>query len=255
MTPTASAADTLEKVRQRGALKVGVQYVAPEYAAGSKFRTPEGIEHVLAQDLAQRLQVKAVAVQGDAGKGADQLKSHKLDVLLAVAPANHSQRAATVTATVPTGYVAAPMAIMRIDTTIKTWEQLKGHTVCVPQGGRYAGLAARHGAIEKPYKAPADALLGLRIGACDATIHDAALLEELLKLPEWKKFSARLQAGVGAGAPLEIVLPAGDDKARAYFQQVAKEWQAGSTLQQQLRLMARNIAFEVYLDQDVPDCH
>jgi polar amino acid transport system substrate-binding protein len=251
MAPAESVADTLANIRQRDVLKAGMQYVAPEYAAGSKFRTPEGIEHVLVQDLAQRLHVKAVAVQDDAGKGAAQLKAGKQDLLLAVAPSSQSMRAGPVT--VPTGYVAAPMAIMRSDTAIKSWEQLKGHRVCVTRSGRYAGLAARYGATEKPYKAAADALLALRTGACDATIHDVALLEELLKLPEWKKFSARLTSG--AGAPLEIVLPAGDDKARAYFQQVAREWQARGYLQQQLRLMARNIAFEVYLDQDVPDCH
>lgn len=251
MVSTATAADRLETIRQRGALNAGMQYVAPEYAAGRKFRTPEGIEHVLAQDLAQRLQVRAVAVQDDASKGADLLKARKADLLLAVMTANPSLRMATIT--VPTGYVAAPMAIMRTDTTIKRWEQLKGRSVCVPRGSRHAGLAARYGATEQPYKAPADALLALRIGTCDATIHDAALLEELLKLPEWKKFSARLTPL--AGAPLEIVLPASDDKAHAYFQQVAKAWQTGGYLQQQLRLMARNIAFEVYLDQEVPDCH
>lgn len=249
----AGAADALEKMRQRGELKVGMQYVAPEFVPGTanKFRTPEQIEHALAQDLAKRLGVKAVAVAtGPAREGA-LLRTRKTDLLLALAPAKAAVRGDTVS--IPTGYVAAPMAIMRTDTTIKTWEQLQGRTVCVPAGGRYAGLAARHGAIELPYKAPADALLGLRIGACDATIHDAALLEELLRLPEWKKFSAKLP--VGAGTPLAFVLPAGDARARAYFEQVARDWQASGALQQQLILMARNIAFEVYLDQDVPDCH
>jgi len=251
----ADVADALEKIRQRGELKVGMQYVAPEFVPGTanKFRTPENIEHVLAQDLAGRLKARAVVVKGDAGTAAAQFKARKADLLLAVAPEKLSLPAAVVA--VPTGYVAAPMAIMRTDTTIKSWEQLKGRTVCVPAGGRYAGLAARYGATEKPYRAVADALLGLRIGACDATIHDAALLEELLRLPEWKKFSARLAPVPGAGAPLVFVLPASDDKARAWAQDVAKQWQARGTLQQQLRIMARNIAFEVYLDQDVPDCH
>lgn len=249
----AGAADALEKIRQRGELKVGMHYVAPEFVPGTanKFRTPEHIEHALAQDLAKRLGVKAVAAATGAATDGALLRARKADLLLALAPSKAA--GLDVTVTVPIGYVAAPMAIMRTDTTIKSWEQLKGRTVCVPRGGRYGGLAARYGAVEKPYRAPADALLGLRIGACDATIHDAALLEELLRLPEWKKFSAKLAPL--PGAPLAFVLPAGDDKARAWFEQVAREWQASDTLQQQLRLMARNIAFEVYLDQDVPDCH
>ncbi len=221
----AGAADALTQVRQRGTLTVGMHYVAPEFVPGSanKFRTPENIEHVLAQDLAQRLQAKAVVVQGDAGTAAAQFKAGKADLLLATAPEKLSLPAAVVT--VPTAYVAAPMAIMRTDTTIKSWEQLKGRSVCVPAGSRYAGLAARYGATEKPYRAAADALLGLRIGACDATIHDAALLEELLRLPEWKKFSARLTPL--AGAPLAFVLPAGDGKLRAWAQDVAKAMAGG----------------------------
>lgn len=247
----AAAADLLAQIRQRGELTVGMAYVAPEYAAGSKFRTPEGVEHVLAQDLAQRLQVKAVPVQEAGGKNGRRGKGRKADLQLLVAQASTAAGAGM--ASVPTGYIAAPMAIMRTDTTIKSWEQLKGRSVCVTQSGRYAGLAARYGATAKPYRAAADALLALRTGVCDAAIHDAALLEELLKLPEWKKFSARLTPL--AGMPLAIVLPQDDDKARTWATQVTQDWQASGYLQQQLRLMARNIAFEVYLAQDVPDCH
>lgn len=255
MALPATAGDTLALIRQRGELKVGVAYVAPEYVAGSKFRTPEGIEQVLAQDLAQRLRVKAVLVQLGTGNNSGTVKDGKTDWQLLVTATGTAAGSASRAggAIVQTGYVATPMAIMRSDTPIKTWEQLKGRTVCVTQSGRYAGLAAQYGAIEKPVKAAADALLALRTGRCDATIHDAALLEELLKMPEWRKFSARLTST--PTAPLEIVLPAGDDKARTFVQQVAKDWQASGYLQQQLRLMARNIAFEVYLDQDVPDCH
>jgi len=155
---------------------------------------------------------------------------------------------------IPTGYAAAPMAIMRTDTDIKSWPQLRGRTVCVAAGGRYAGtLAARYGATEVVHKAPADALLALRIGACDAAVHDSALLEELIRLPEWKKFSARLPAG--PQVPLAFIVPAHDQQSAALLAQVAREWAAAGYLQAQLQKAARNIAFEVYLDQDVPDCH
>ncbi len=245
--------ETLAQARQRGELKVAMHYVAAEFVPGSadKFRTPENVEHALAQDLAQRLQATARIVKGDAGTAPAQFKSGKSDLLLVTLPEKMSLPATLVT--VPVGYVAAPMAIMRTDTTIKTWEQLKGRTVCVPASSRYRGLAASYGAKEMPVRAATDALLGVRIGSCDATIHDAALLEELLKLPEWKKFSARLAPP--AGAPLVLVLPAGDRKLHAWAQEVVQQWRTNIYPQQHLRVMARNIAFEVYLDQDVPDCH
>ncbi|MGB6055269.1 MAG: transporter substrate-binding domain-containing protein, partial [Burkholderiaceae bacterium] len=172
-------------------------------------------------------------------------------LLLALADGDPLYRSATV---IPTGYSAAPMAIMRTDTTIKHWAQLKGRVVCVAEGGRYAGWsAAKYGAIEQRYKAPADALLALRIGECDAAVHDSALLEELIKLPEWKKFSARLPAG--PKTPLVLVAPRGDPSTARFLKQAALEWRAANMPNQWLAKAVRNIAFEVYLDQNVPDCH
>src|SRR3546814_19750149 len=97
------------------------------------------------------------------------------------------------------------MAIMRTDTDIKSWQQLKGRTVCLSEGGRYVGaLTRQYGAVEIVFKAPADSLLALRTGGCDAAVHDDVMLKELLKLPEWKKVSARLPPG--PAAPLTFVL-------------------------------------------------
>lgn len=250
---SAAQGDILAQARQRSELRVGMHYVAPAFVPGSadKFRTPENVEHALAQDLAQRLQASARMVSGDAGTAQAQFSAGKADLLLVTLPEKMSLPATLVT--VPVGYVAAPMAIMRTDTTIKTWKQLKGRTVCMPASSRYRGLAAGYGAKEIPVRAATDALLEVRVGTCDATIHDAALLEELLKLPEWKKFSARLAPP--AGTPLVLVLPAGDRKLHAWAQEVVQQWRANSYPQQHLRVMARNMAFEVYIDQEVPDCH
>jgi polar amino acid transport system substrate-binding protein len=84
-------------------------------------------------------------------------------------------------------------------------------------------------------------------------VHDDTMLEELLKLPEWKKFSARLPAV--QRTPLVFVVPAGDAKSVAFLQKTANDWHASGYLDQLNRKRARSIAFEVYLDQDAPDCH
>jgi polar amino acid transport system substrate-binding protein len=173
-------------------------------------------------------------------------------VVLAALPAGGPLDRSTVV--VPTGYAAGPMAIMPTNTTIKTWEQLKGRPVCISEKSVYIGtIAARYGAIEKKFNAPADSLLALRTGQCDAAVHDSTMLNELIRLPEWKKFSARLPAG--QSIPLVFVVPAGDTSTVAYLKQVAGEWQSNGYLNQLVTKTARQIAFEVYLDQDVPDCH
>jgi polar amino acid transport system substrate-binding protein len=249
---SAIAADGLDRAKQNRKLVAGVHYVVPEYKAGMKFRTPETVDTALLDDLTQRLHVSLSTVRIEPGKQVQSLRSGKVDVALAmIGDSDPLLRNATV---IPTGYAAGPMAIMRSDTTIKAWEHLKGRKVCVSEGGQYVGtLASKYGAIEKVYRAPADALIAVRIGECDATVHDNVMLEELIKLPEWKKFSATLP--VGPRARLAFVVPSADKTNAAFLKQVTDEWATKGHVDQLVKKSVRNIAFEVYLDQNVPDCH
>lgn len=242
----AQAAGALDDAKQRGRLVVALDYVVPEYKAGAKFRTPETIDNALAEDLAKRLRFPLATVKAQPGLPKEGNIALTTLADPAALPSTH--------VAIPVGYRAGQMAIMRSDTTIKSWEQLKGRTVCVSEGGHDAGtLAAKYGAIEQVYRAPADALIAVRTGVCDATVHDGAMLEELIKLPEWKKFSARLPAG--PKGTLAFVVPASDSKTIAALKQVAGEWISAGYPDAVMKKAVQAIAFEVYLDQDVPDCH
>jgi polar amino acid transport system substrate-binding protein len=241
-----------ERARQQGALIVGMNYVAPPYVAGAKFRTPENVDAALAESIAEHMKVKLTGVPVHQNDRAKAIASRKADIVLTtMSDADSSDNSVTI---VPTGYSAGPMAIMRSDTSIKTWEQLKGRKVCVAKDGRYVGtIADKYGATEMVFRAPADALLALRIGDCDAAVHDSTMLEQLIKLPEWKKFSARLP--VGPVSSLVFAVPAHDAHTAGLLSRLANQWSATGHLKQLTEKMVRNIAFEVYLDQNVPDCH
>ena len=122
-------------------LVVLLDRVEPEYKPGAKYRTPATIDNELAEDLARRMQMpltKADAGQAAASAGAVRLQLTTLADAGAVAPGH---------TVVPVAYHAAPMAIMRTDTDITSWDQLRGRTVCVARGSRHAGMAAgRYGA-------------------------------------------------------------------------------------------------------------
>lgn len=248
----AAASDGQERSGQRQRLVVGVDYVVPEYKAGMKFRTPETLDTALAEDASKRLKFTLATVPNlHSGSTALPAKG-KADILLTTLPA--ASMAFSAYTVIPTGYSAGPMAIMRTDTTIKTWEQLKGKKVCVSQGGSYVGtMAAQYGATEMVKPAPADALLALRIGECDATVHDNAMLEELIKLPEWKKFSARLP--VGPRRTLAFLVPAAEKRMSSELTRIARSWTAQELPARLMKKAVQSIAFEVYLDQNVPDCH
>ncbi len=243
----ASGAGVSEAPSKRRSLVVSLDYVAPEYKAGTKFRSAATIDTALAEDLGRRMQLPLATHRAaslpDTARGGVQLTS--LIDGAAVPPAYEA---------IPVGYGTAPMAIMRSDTIVKRWQQLKDHTVCVAQGGHQAGtMAAQYGAIEKVYPALTDALIALRSGACDAMVHDSAMLDELIKFPEWKKFSAHLSAG--PRSTLAFVVPVADKETVTALRRVADDWKASAYPDALVKKTVRNIAFEVYLDQDVPDCH
>ncbi|MGV8899425.1 MAG: transporter substrate-binding domain-containing protein [Burkholderiaceae bacterium] len=233
-------------------LTVGVRIIVPPYVAGAKFRTPESIDTLLAKDLAARRKVPLTTVHATPANRLQLLASGKVDVVFAALANNDPLlRSAAV---VPTGYTAAPLAIMRSDTDIKQPQQLKGRTVCLVEGGAYVGsMAARYGAIEKITRAPADSLLALRSGMCDAAVHDDTMLNALLKLPEWKKFSARLP--VGSRTTLVLIAPDGNADTLGFLKKTVRAWSVNGYWTQIRKKWASDVAFEVYLDQNVPDCH
>lgn len=146
-----------------------------------------------------------------------------------------------------------PMAIMRSDTRLRAWADLADRTVCVSRNSRHRGYAASYGAREIMFPAPADALLALRRGACDAAVHEAGVLQAMTRLPEWAKFSASLPPGQARS--LHAVLPG---ELSAQGEQLLKQLRqlvSGSATQAMYARVARDIAFEVYLDQAVEDCH
>jgi len=251
-----ATAGVLDAARQAGTLRVGLDYAPPPYKGGAKFRTPEGVDTVLVDDLAAQLRLPLSILPN----AAQPLKGGRPDLVLALVPegaATDAGNAAKVesanTVNIPTGYSAGGMAIMRTDTTIRQWQDLKGRTVCVSEGGAYAGtLAARYGAIEKVMRAPADSLLAVRTGQCDAAVHDDTLVKDLLKLPEWKKFSAQLAPT--SRRQLVMQVRGADAGDLAQLRQLAGRWNAAFWAEVKKKWV-NNVAFEVYLDQNVPDCH
>ena len=254
LSATATAA-SLQQIKQRGQLVVGVSYVVPEYAAGAKYRTPEGFYNAAAEDLAQRLGVTLRTVKVTVQNRHRLLAQGKVDLLLLNLKQADTDTLRASATLLPTSYQARPKLIMRSDTDIKRLAQLRGRSVCVAQGGAYVGsMAASYGAVEKVVKAPADALLALRTGACDAAVHDDAVLNGMLDLPEWKKFSATLPLDDSPATLTFVVRPA-DTGVAAYLQQLNSGWSDSSYWADNRKKWINNVAFEVYLAQSVPDCH
>lgn len=232
---------------------VAMNYVIPEFVGGQKVRTPEAPDTVMAEALVGMLGAPGVAALHADAQVTERLQRGEADVALLSVPDGTAQLPEQIMA-LPTGYRSRAMAIMRTDTDIKTWKQLQGRTVCVAEGGLYIGkMAAQYGANEQVHRAPADSLLALRIGECDAAVHDEALFHDLLKLPEWKKFSASLPPRDTMN--LVFAVRRDNTAVREAAQTLVQRWRSKAYLKKLLKQRANDIAFEVYLDQVVPDCH
>lgn len=245
----------LNRIRQRGELIVGIDYVTPSYSAGAKYRTPESLDTEAAEGLAKNLKVTVSTLAVTPQNRLQLLTSGKVDALLVRASDAEIAGFASEARVVATGYVAQPKLIMRTDTDIKQWSQLKTRSVCVSQGSPYLGsMKARFGAREMVMRAPADALLALRTGKCDATVHDDILLNDMLILPEWKKFSASLPLSGPATKLVWVIRPADGDVGQA-IANLMRAWSKDGFWSGTRKKWVNDVAFEVYLDQNVPDCH
>jgi len=248
---TAEVSAPSERKQDAGSLVVGVRHVIPAFVAGSKVRTPESTETLLVDEIAKVVHQTPRYVAADVNSSS--VSPEHFDFIVADLPKGNALDFPSMTA-IATGQVTRPMAIMRTDTDIKSWQQLKGRTVCVAEDGRYVGrIAHQFGAVEQVYRAPADSLLALRIGECDAAVHDDTLLKALLRFPEWNKFSASLPPG--EASVQYFLVPADRQELANRIRNLVAGWKSGGYYGKLIAKMTQDIAFEVYLDQTVPDCH
>ena len=237
-------------------LVVALDFLVPVYQGGAeRFRTPATIDTALAEDLGKRLGRPVTLVgSGAVIDGGDEAGTADMGTDVRIAPLDGRALPPAVDV-IPLDYRTAPMAIMRTDSPIQNWKQLRGRKVCVAIGGQHVGdLQRQYGAIEIVHPSPTDALIAVRIGECDAMVHDSAMLERLIRLPEWAKFSKALPPPQPSTA-LALLASRGQPELTQRLQDIVADWKAAAFADGLTASAVRNIAFEVYLQQEVPDCH
>ncbi|MNU76718.1 Bacterial extracellular solute-binding protein, family 3 [compost metagenome] len=244
-------AETFASARARGELVVGIPYLAPPPVAGAKIRTPDGLDAAITEKLAASLGLPFRLVQLPAEQAASALAAGQVDLVLADRAGSQPAEVATQ----PTGYAARPKAVIRSDTRLRQPADARGRSVCMAEAATAAkALAESWGAVVRTYKAPSDALVAVREGSCDIGLVDDAVWEPLVRFPEWKKFSSTLAAD-GSRRERVWLLAANDQASRAWLGQEMRAWERAGAWKAMTAKWARDVAFDVYLDQEVPDCH
>lgn len=223
--PAAHADTTLDKIKQRGKLVVGVILSGPPFGTID----PATQRHVgynvrLAEGVAKGLGVTVETVQVQPSNRVQFLQQGKVDIL--VANMQWTQERSEILSFVPTPFEeVGGAAIAKKGTGIKAWDDLRGKPVCVSQGSNFTKpLADQHGAHIKAFRGQPESLLALRGGNCTAAVHVSPTLRELVvENPDWKDYEIVSPSDL-IPSPSVIWLRKGENDTQAAIDRVVQDW-------------------------------
>ncbi|MDR5836215.1 transporter substrate-binding domain-containing protein [Caballeronia sp. LZ034LL] len=221
----AHADATLDRIKARGVLVVGVVLDGTYGSLDPVTRRPVGYNVELGQSLAQHLGVKFEAVEVTPPNRVQFLQQGKVDAL--IASMQYTKERDEILSYVPTPFEEiGGSAMVRKGAGIHDWADLRGKPVCVSQGSNYTKpLIEQYGAEVKGFKGMPEALLALRGGACVASVHvTPGIQARLLNEPgEWKDYEAPISTQL-IPSPSVIWVRKGQGDTVAAFDGIVKDW-------------------------------
>ena len=187
-----AAAQTLEKIKQRGVLVVGSKADYKPFG----FRDPSGaivgLEPDMAKLVAEKLGVKLEIEPVVSSNRMQFLQQGKIDLMIATMN-DKPDRRQVVGIIDPLYYASGVNVLASRKAALKTWEQLKGQKVCGIQGAWYnKPVAEKYGADIVAFKGQAEAETALMQGNCIAWVYDDTAFAERLADAKWKDYEMPL---------------------------------------------------------------
>lgn len=222
---TAHADATLDKIKQRGKVSIGVLVNGGPFGSIDPANQQlVGWNPELARAVAKGLGVEADLVQVQTATRVQFLQAGKVDLLIASMELNPDR--AEILGYAPTPfYRVGGTAAVRKDSGITKWEDLRGKNVCVSQGSSYAKpLGGEYGATVQGFKSSSDSLLALKGGNCVAAVHDSTLIHPLLRTnAEWNQYAAPITTEL-LPAPSVVWTRKGEADTIAAVDKVVQDW-------------------------------
>jgi polar amino acid transport system substrate-binding protein len=183
---------TLELIRTRGAINIGVKTDFPPFGMLNTAGQPEGFEIDLATDMARQLGVRLNLVVVTTENRFQKLEQGLVDVLIATAADTHERRQIA-TAIEPNYYAGGVTVFLRPEEQIANWQAIRGHKICASQGAYFnRPMSQRYLLDLQMYRSTRDALMALRDGRCVGYLYSSAAVQDYLKKPEWAGYHANL---------------------------------------------------------------
>lgn len=204
-----SAANTLDKIKEKGKIVVGVKADYKPWGFLEPSGKIVGLEVDLAQDIADRLGVKLELVPVQTSNRIEFLQQGKINLIIATLSDNEKRR--KVVGIVDPNYYAGGTNIMaRKSFGFKKWEDLRGKKVCAIQAAYYnKPVATKFGAEIVAFAGIPESQTDLLAGNCVAFLQDSTLIEATLaaRNPKWADYEMPLPTidpqPWGVAVPLE----------------------------------------------------
>jgi polar amino acid transport system substrate-binding protein len=176
----AAAQDTLAKIKQRGAVVVGVKNDYKPWGFVDPGGQIVGMEIDLANDVATRLGVRLETVPVTAANRMEFLQQGRIDLIIATL-GDTPQRRQAIGMIEPNYYAGGTNVLARKAAKLTAWPQLKGQKVCAAEGAYYNRRVAQlYGPELIVFPAVPEAFNALLGGSCVAFLFDSTLFESTL---------------------------------------------------------------------------
>lgn len=190
----ALAQDTMEKIKQRGTIVVGVKNDYKPWGYLDPSGKIVGMEIDLVNDIAGRLGVKVEMIPVIAANRMEFLNQGRIDMILATM-GDTADRRKVVGMIEPNYYAGGTNVLAPKSAKLKQWADLKGRKVCAVQGAYYNRRVSQ---LYSPdmvvFPAVPEGLNALQGGNCVAFLFDNTLIESTLAGgdPKWKDYEMPL---------------------------------------------------------------
>ena len=219
-----AAAQTLEKIKQRGVLVVGSKANYKPFG----FRDPSGaivgFEPDIARLVAEKLGVKLELEPVVSSNRMQFLQQGKIDLMIATMN-DKPDRRQLVGIIEPLYYASGVNVLANKKANLKTWEQLKDQKVCAIQGAWYnKPVAEKYGADIVAFKGQTEAEVALLQGNCVGWVYDDTAFAERLADPKWSGFEMTLPTILEEPWGLAVPLPERNGPWGKFMAQQLEDW-------------------------------
>jgi polar amino acid transport system substrate-binding protein len=225
-----AAAQTLDKIKQRGVLVVGTKADYKPFG----FRDPSGaivgLEPDLAKDVADNLGVRLELEPVVSSNRMQFLQQGKIDLMIATMN-DKPDRRQVVGILDPSYYASGVNVLASKKANLKSWEQLKGQKVCGIQGAWYnKPVAEKYGADFISFKGQSEAETALMQGNCIAWVYDDTAFAERLADAKWKDFEMPLETILEEPWGIAVRLEERDGAWGKFVSGVIEDWHRSGRL-------------------------